>query len=541
MGFYGKFYNEIKIDEWNEIKDKPLAISIEGETQETKSRAIAYSENSFAEGANTKAGTKAFKITSLSGTTGGTGTYTLDSAAGIGIGMEYSAITSIAVYKQGKIIAINDNVVTVDNFPGDSAHPNGYPLNNAVDDPDNYNMYNLFIIVDRPDLGTVDAGFNAHAEGNGTCAAQADAHAEGKNTKALGKFAHTEGIGTMAGHASHAEGSGAKALGVAAHAEGDQTEATTSNSHAEGRYTKALGVAAHSEGESTISKARASHAEGIETKAQANGAHSEGQKTEANGINSHAEGQESKAVGVAAHAEGSVTEANSYSHAEGYGSKATGQFAHAEGGNTIAKGNYSHAEGNGTIANSPYQHVEGKYNIEDSTNKYLHILGNGSDTNNRSNAHTIDKDGNAWYAGYVSIGENNDILATRKDLFEYAISKSDYESLINRIKVLEGEIIAQSLIVEVNREADSSGVAFDLYVNSQKIQSFDDNTDDSNTFGFLDVKNIYLVIQRYNRPEDLLKINNTSYKLTSSAPFIINLSELAENNNKITIQAKYMN
>ena len=63
----------------------------------------------------------------------------------------------------------------------------------------------------------------------------------------------------------------------------------------------------------------------------------------------------------------------------------------------------SHAEGYGTIAKSNFQHVEGQYNIEDSTNKYAHIVGNGSG-NARSNAHTLDWDGNAWYQGNVYVG-----------------------------------------------------------------------------------------------------------------------------------------
>ena len=64
-------------------------------------------------------------------------------------------------------------------------------------------------------------------------------------------------------------------------------------------------------------------------------------------------------------------------------------------------GDYSVAEGMSTIASSEYQHVQGKYNIEDSSNTYAHIVGNGTKINARSNAHTLDWKGNAWYAGTV--------------------------------------------------------------------------------------------------------------------------------------------
>ena len=68
-------------------------------------------------------------------------------------------------------------------------------------------------------------------------------------------------------------------------------------------------------------------------------------------------------------------------------------YAHAEGGNTTASGDYSHAEGHNTIASSENQHVQGKYNVEDIDGKYAFIIGNGEDSNNRSNAFAIDWNG----------------------------------------------------------------------------------------------------------------------------------------------------
>lgn len=91
-------------------------------------------------------------------------------------------------------------------------------------------------------------------------------------------------------------------------------------------------------------------------------------------------------------------------HAEGYYSEANGDNSHAEGDGAIANGVGAHAEGYKTIASEDYSHVQGKYNIEDTENQYAHIVGNGTSNSNRSNAHTLDWDGNAWFAGNVYIG-----------------------------------------------------------------------------------------------------------------------------------------
>ena len=108
------------------------------------------------------------------------------------------------------------------------------------------------------------------------------------------------------------------------------------------------------------------------------------------------------AIGAYSFAEGHQTTASGdKSHAEGGNTTASGERSHAEGGNTTASGERSHAEGWMTVASSMNQHVQGRYNIEDSANKYAHIVGNGTDDANRSNAHTIDWSGNAWFAGTV--------------------------------------------------------------------------------------------------------------------------------------------
>lgn len=141
----------------------------------------------------------------------------------------------------------------------------------------------------------------------------------------------------------------------------------------------------------------------------------EGIDTVAIGTGSHAEGVETAARGSYSHAEGCRTVTNArFAHAEGYESVARGESAHAQGTSTTASGNNSHAEGVSTIAASSAQHTQGKYNIEDSAGTYAHIVGNGRGvlSSFRSNAHTLDWDGNAWFAGDVYVGSTS---GTNKD------------------------------------------------------------------------------------------------------------------------------
>lgn len=139
----------------------------------------------------------------------------------------------------------------------------------------------------------------------------------------------------------------------------------------------------------------------------------EGSNGQATGTASHAEGNSTTASGGGSHAEGSSTKASGdYSHTEGERTTASGEASHTEGYLTKASGDYSHAEGNYTKALSACQHVQGRYNIEDSDNAYVDIVGNGSSNTERSNAYTLDWNGNAWYAGDVYVGSTS---GTNKD------------------------------------------------------------------------------------------------------------------------------
>lgn len=162
---------------------------------------------------------------------------------------------------------------------------------------------------------------------------------------------------------------------------------------------------------------------GINTTAIATAAHAEGGYTVANASYSHAEGFKSASTGE-------------YSHVEGIVCESSGQGSHAEGYYTVASGQRSHSEGCFTEAASQYQHVQGKYNVVDSTGAYAHIVGNGTGKNNRHNAHTLDWQGNAWFAGEVQ-GTNLPYTISSKVLTTVPASniKLDESITVNNVSI----------------------------------------------------------------------------------------------------------
>ena len=175
---------------------------------------------------------------------------------------------------------------------------------------------------------------------------------------------------------------------------------------------KATGYYSHAEGNGTTASGGNSHAEGQSTTASGQASHAEGRATTASGYASHAEGQETTASGISSHAEGRDT-------------TASGHYSHAEGQSTTASGQASHAEGQGTTATITAQHAQGKWNKEDTEGKYAHIVGNG--TNKApSNAHTIDWNGNGWFAGTV---EGTALILSSPDGSRWQITVNDTGAL----------------------------------------------------------------------------------------------------------------
>ena len=186
--------------------------------------------------------------------------------------------------------------------------------------------------------------------------------------------------------------------------------------------------------------------------------HAEGYSTVASGDSSHAEGYSTVAGGGASHAEGYSTVASvDYSHAEGYYTKASGNFSHAEGNYTEASGSSSHAEGYSTVAGGDYSHVQGKCNKKDTENIYAHIVGNGVSNNKRSNAHTLDWEGNAWFAGDVYTGSTS---GTNMDEGSKKLQVESDDSLSTTDKTIVGAInevntIASELNAKYTEGTDS--------------------------------------------------------------------------------------
>ena len=225
--------------------------------------------------------------------------------------------------------------------------------------------------------------------------------------------------------------------------------ASGKNSHAEGYATKSSGIYSHAEGAGAKAGGEASHAEGGVTTASGNESHSEGSRTTASGDYSHAEGSGTTASGLDSHAEGQDTQANgSHSHAEGAFSEVS------------INGDTAHAEGYGTKASSPKQHVQGKYNIEDTTGEYAHIVGNGTADNARSNAHTLDWNGNTWYAGKASGGTEENPAPVEKPN-DYVTKKYFEEMSKGGTPINEGDTLSK-LYFDTEKTPDLSIFTYTL-------------------------------------------------------------------------------
>ena len=143
----------------------------------------------------------------------------------------------------------------------------------------------------------------------------------------------------------------------------------------------------------------------------------------------------SNVMGVFCHGDSGGTSDGNYCHGDS-GGTSDGNYCHASCGGETEYVNYGFATGKGTIANGNSQTVIGKLNIIDTKDgfakgKYVFIIGNGSyederdlvlanTIKSRSNAFTVDWDGNTWAAG--SITATGSVNGT--DFNGFTISKS---------------------------------------------------------------------------------------------------------------------
>ena len=272
------------------------------------------------------------------------------------------------------------------------------------------------------------------------------------------------------------------------------------------------GELSFSQGKNNIASGDYSHAEGLNTTASNTASHAEGYGTTSSGDYSHAEGLNTTASNTASHAEGNNTTASNYNtHAEGCYTTASGHSSHAEGKNTNANGNYSHAEGNYTKASSECQHVQGKYNVEDSANKYAHIVGNGTSEATRSNAHTLDWSGNAWYQGKLSqdgIPVEDKDLVTKKYVDDNKVTKTS--ELTNDSNFVDETYVTNAIN---NAQLGGSETEVDLTIYQTKTDNTLNTTD----------KTIVGSINEIKDAVDTIEVPTKTSDLTNDSGFITSI------------------
>ena len=405
--------------------------------------------------------------------------------------------TSAVLY--AKFSDVEDTLVALDNDKMDKVNPTGtgyFSFNRKTDHtPGDYSIAIGNQTTASGDYSfaegnqTIASGLSSHAEGNSTTASGPDSHAEGSSTTASGNYSHAEGFSTTASSSfSHAEGNYTVASLNCSHAEGNYTTASGNYSHAEGNYTKANHKAQHVEGEYNIEDTSTATADargtyvhivgnGTADDARSNaltltwggdlwhsGKLAHGNSVTAEGSYSYSGGSETSALGNYSHAEGVKTVAQgASSHTEGENTSAIGTASHAEGLGSIAQGNYSHAQNQGTLANGNAQTTIGKFNIADTTSAF--IIGNGTDTDNRSNMFFIDWNGNAWFAGDIYVGSTS---GTDRDDGSKKLATEEY---VNELRSEVGYLTnldfdAENIVDAVNK-AYSRGRG--AYVNGQIV------------------------------------------------------------------------
>lgn len=248
-----------------------------------------------------------------------------------------------------------------------------------------------------------------------------------------------------------------EAIGSYSTAIGNKTKANGNNSHAEGEETKAYGIASHVEGQYSQASGVAAHAEGG-SQAHKDYSHSEGHSTDCHGICAHVEGFATACDGNYSHAEGNggntgnieivsfsnniftlgsviglspnmilkydefyykillvdnsantvtvdkeIVESSWDDATRARFGVAYGIASHVEGRYGIALGTNSHVEGNENIANNESEHAEGSFNVSHNGNtpseKTIHSVGIGTESNDRKNAHEIMANGAHYIYG----------------------------------------------------------------------------------------------------------------------------------------------
>ena len=139
---------------------------------------------------------------------------------------------------------------------------------------------------------------------------------------------------------------------------------------------------------------------------------------------------------------------NSFSICLGYASKyavecndsGTVVIGIGENGKMQANASGAIAIGNGVIANQHNQIALGICNMSDTNNDYLMIVGNGTSDTSRSNAYTLDWQGNGTFAGTVSSSTGADYA----EYFEWKDGNPNNEDRVGYIVTLDGDKIVKA-------------------------------------------------------------------------------------------------
>ena len=294
-----------------------------------------------------------------------------------------------------------------------------------------------------------------YIKGTGNYSAVLAGEYYGYTNKATGVYAVAQGVGTSAeGNWTHTEGMITVAKGSSSHAEGQKTLAVGSFTHAEGSYTLAIGDGAHIEGNGLgYTGAKITGAANATTYSVT------GRNMDNELVGGYAVvGSVYKKIQSVDIENNTMTVESSFGNALnneecsisiGY---ASGRNCHNEGVGTISNANSVHTEGLYNIpyeifsnwtastsynvgdhvlrsgygyecieANSDSSWVASKWQYCEITSKNIFTIGNGKSNLERSNALTVDINGNGHFNGNIYIECNNDSSGGTK-----VLSAADY-------------------------------------------------------------------------------------------------------------------
>ena len=258
------------------------------------------------------------------------------------------------------------------------------------------------------------------------------------------------------GNQSTIQGDSTKATGYSSHAEGNGTKALEQSSHAEGSYTTASGGVSHAEGNYTTASGETSHAEGYCTEAFGSSSHAEGDHTVASNKNMHTSGK----YNVIEPRYKIYYRTGNYffnKNAEYYCSdtytlnQKTGKFTL----NNAIKKIFTQCMGKYVSMDSVSENVDGVFKVLSTASgstanyypcnyyysetlandigTYSHIVGNGTSDTERSNAYTLDWEGNAWFAGDVYVHSTS---GTNKDEGSVRLATEDQLTFCDRVVIM---------------------------------------------------------------------------------------------------------